>query len=544
MSFPDHFSKQSDQPGRIFVQVSSQVSLTVCGKDAFRQLQERILKWAFDPNRNLRGIPDGAWEGKSFEIDAENSERAAAIALEDPKYWAFRLSERLKDQNRVWTTEVGLAERAEGETVFGCRLLCSQRGNSEPSPRSIPSFVRGIAFTQDARLDGRQTSPEPWLVDQEDDVDEFVDFLRSPNRRHPVVAFAVPEDSGDLSQTGIEVRPFIRRTVGFVHSAVLSSNASYALTEKLGREFSVYRQAIRSYYPGFDPESDLSSDHPLASASKIREWESRSPDSFMDFLVQQTLRLTRPRDILEREHPPFQQVKLFAAERARIAANEAGQSDTELLALADEAVMAAKAEAQASLDLAVNADAEKEQALSELRQIKASYMALQARVEALQAQAASGVKPAVDVPSSLDQLDSWAATHLAGAVELHSRALRGAKNAEYEDTSLIYDALLLLRDFYVPMRRDGGTEKKSAFENKCKELGIEEQPTFSGDRAGEQGDTYFVRIGQRRILLDRHLKKGTSREPRYCFRLYFFWDETTSQVVVGWLPSHLATRAS
>ena len=50
--------------------------------------------------------------------------------------------------------------------------------------------------------------------------------------------------------------------------------------------------------------------------------------------------------------------------------------------------------------------------------------------------------------------------------------------------------------------------------------------------------------GGKRVELDRHLKKGTNREPRYCFRLYFFWDDTTSQVVVGWLPSHLSTRAS
>ncbi len=40
------------------------------------------------------------------------------------------------------------------------------------------------------------------------------------------------------------------------------------------------------------------------------------------------------------------------------------------------------------------------------------------------------------------------------------------------------------------------------------------------------------------------LKKGISREARYCFRLYFCYDEETQQVVVGWLPSHLDTRAT
>ena len=42
--------------------------------------------------------------------------------------------------------------------------------------------------------------------------------------------------------------------------------------------------------------------------------------------------------------------------------------------------------------------------------------------------------------------------------------------------------------------------------------------------------------------LDRHLKKGNSRNSRHCFRLYFFWDDEDEQVVVGWLTSHLDTR--
>ena len=534
--------RDPDHP--IQVQVSSQISLEVRASSIFRILQERILKWAFDPSRNLKGIPNGAWDGNSFEIDADDSERAAAIALEDPKYWAFRFSERLKDQNRIWTTEVGLAERSKDEVIFGCRLICAQRGNSEAAPRSIPTFLRGIAFTQNARLDGRLTSPRPWIVNDEDDVSNLISFLEAPRRKHPVVVFSVPEDSKDEDQTIISTNKFIRRTAGFVHTVVLTSKASYALTDIFGREFSVYRQAIRTYNPGFDPESDLSSEHPLATAARVNEWENANPDSFLNFLVQQALRLTRPRDALEQEHPSFQQIKRLSAERARSIAKADGQSDAKLLALADEEVKAARLETQASLELAINTDAEKEQALTELRQSKASYMALQSRVDALQAQISATKSQEADIPNSLNELAKWAEITLSGSVELHNRALRGAKKSEYEDISAIYQALLLLRDYYVPMRRQGGPELRQAFDKRCRELGIEEQPTFSGNRAGEQGDKYFVRIGQRRIELDRHLKKGNSHEPRYCFRLYFFWDDTMSQVVVGWLPSHLSTRAS
>ena len=73
-------------------------------------------------------------------------------------------------------------------------------------------------------------------------------------------------------------------------------------------------------------------------------------------------------------------------------------------------------------------------------------------------------------------------------------------------------------------------------------LHLSEEPTGSETRAGEQGDEYYVKYGGRRVFLDRHLKKGQAREPRHCFRLYFFWDDDSEQVVVGWLPSHLDSR--
>lgn len=41
------------------------------------------------------------------------------------------------------------------------------------------------------------------------------------------------------------------------------------------------------------------------------------------------------------------------------------------------------------------------------------------------------------------------------------------------------------------------------------------------------------------------LRGGSStKDNRYCLRIYFFWDDSRQKVVVGHLPSHLETRAS
>ena len=44
--------------------------------------------------------------------------------------------------------------------------------------------------------------------------------------------------------------------------------------------------------------------------------------------------------------------------------------------------------------------------------------------------------------------------------------------------------------------------------------------------------------GEKRTL-EWHLEKGGGRDERYFLRIYFFWDEESEQVVVGWIPSHL-----
>ena len=526
-----------DAERRIFVQVASQVGLLVRGDDIFRELQKRVLKWGFDPGRNLRNIPEGAWEGGSFEIDQDNSEQAEAVKLDQPRYWAFRLRERLKDSSRIWTTEVGIGEHSANEAVFGCRLICAQRGNAEPIPRSIPNFVRGIAFVHKAFLDARQTSPNPWIVDSDADVDEFVAFLQAPHRHHPIVAFSLPEGSGSPEETAVPVYPFLRRTVGFVHSVVITSDAAYAITNRLGREFSVYRQAVRTYNPGFDPSTHLPTDHPLATAARIADWGDNPGSSFTDFLVEQTLRITRPRDVLERDQPSFLHVKRIGAQQARETASTTGQSDSELLRLAENEVSAVKQEAEASLELALNADAERQQAVSELRQIKASYMALQARLDSVLA-----AQPAADmaIPSSVDNIENWVRAHLSGEVELHPRALKAVLNSDFENTELIYNALLMMRDLYVPMRRIGGIERKNACEHRLAELGLENTPCFTQEnKAKNFGGAYYVRYQESSRELDWHLKGSNSRNGRLGFRMYYFWDSETARVVVGYLPGHL-----
>ena len=94
------------------------------------------------------------------------------------------------------------------------------------------------------------------------------------------------------------------------------------------------------------------------------------------------------------------------------------------------------------------------------------------------------------------------------------------------------------------MRRTGGEELSAAYSHALRDLGLEDERSISESRLDEQGDDYVIQYNGEKRELERHLRKGNSREPRHCFRLYFFWDTEGEQVVVGWLTSHLETRQS
>lgn len=84
------------------------------------------------------------------------------------------------------------------------------------------------------------------------------------------------------------------------------------------------------------------------------------------------------------------------------------------------------------------------------------------------------------------------------------------------------------------------------FVDSCKAIdsGLEERGAITNVAAGMQSDEYYVQYQGKKRKLERHLAKGNSKDPRYCLRIYFFWDDQDQVVVIGDLPHHLDTVAT
>jgi hypothetical protein len=527
--------------------ISQVIVQLAAGEATFTAARNAVLRWM--DNRAGRKLPKIAWDGETFELEDVGAQRTAAVSITKPHYWAARLDDA--DRNvpqRVWTTEIGIGQQEGGAVLFGCRLLCVTRGEDVVFDRSVPGFVRQIVENQEAKLDGYPIAFKPGVAQSEADVDDLVSLLFDARRQSVVIVFALPDNETDISKTAVSAEEVAAKTIGTAHVVILTGPASFSLSDRVGKEFSVFRQAIRTYKPSFNPDQDEPFRHPLALPRRIATWPDGGGAGYQKFLIDRILAASVSTRDFEQRLPPFVAVRRTAAELRISTAREAGSSDAELLKLAEEEIgklrKALDEERETHAGLWNVAEEERDQALAEAQQAREANRHLRFRIEQQEQQikAKGGKAVVAPIPNSLTNFADWCAANLSGSVEIHNRAFQGVNKSEYEDVSLIYKSLLVLRDHYVPMRREGGLERKRAYGKACHDLGLEEVPTFAGPRAGEEGDTYFVRYAGRRIELDRHLKKGNSREPRWCFRLYFFWDNDEQQVVVGWMPSHLDTR--
>jgi hypothetical protein len=332
--------------------------------------------------------------------------------------------------------------------------------------------------------------------------------------------------------------------------AVLPRATSFHWTNRVGKTWSAFGGAVRTYRPGLDFEEDMPVEHPLALPESIVFWRhnnSSGEHAFTSFLIDQAYRDTATRRVDWGNLMFFADAATRQAEIARQEATEDANwkplYEDEIIALQKKAKQA-EDERDESLDLADNAERTRDYYLAENDRLRWQIDALQAR---LQEKSGEAVDAGIRYPADYGELARWVEDNLAGRLILHARALRGIKGAEFEDLQLVCDCMLLLANEYRQMRLGHGGAKNK-FDERLAELGLRSSGSISLSSAGEFGDTYFVKYPPHKStnqFLELHLRNNANtRDTKRCLAVYYFWDSETRQVVVGWLPSHLEIRAS
>ena len=536
-----------------------QVTADLAGEDKGAAVAEARLQALRCIQKRTDRLPEQAWEHDDFTLD-HPAASAAAVTLRrgEVDYWIGRLSYIDNDvAGRVWTTEITAAhDPKRARARFGLRLTVATRELVPNFQPAVPGIVRQVVEAPGLLRHGRRVSDTPWVISSEDEVDELISLIEDERRRRPICVISLDEDEADSNKAVIDPGRLARRIVGLAHVVVLPGLYSYVLTDQVGKRFSVFKGAVRTYRPGCDLITDNPFNHPLAMKEAIVDWGYRGSVEFLELLVQRAASESLSRTDVEVILPSFSRVRQEATRLQREVLQERVQSaegssgiDSEIVELLEVEISDLtndigdwEALAQSEQTAHGEEAARREEAETENHWLRERVRQLEAETEQITGTSAGDQVP---IPENLNQLREWSGRHIAGRIVVTGKAARAAKNSPFNDVKLAYRAVLLLANEYRHMRVEATVEKRQAFKRKCVELGLENARTGDETRLREKGDEFLVQWGKGKQLLTWHLKNGgNTRNPTRCFRLYYFWDDESQQVVIGSMPGHLQTRAT
>lgn len=163
-----------------------------------------------------------------------------------------------------------------------------------------------------------------------------------------------------------------------------------------------------------------------------------------------------------------------------------------------------------------------------------------ARVQILQAALEAqhrGSGAAEAKPETLDDLVDWAETSLGSHVVVLPKALKETRKTRNVNVPRLHEALVFLRDVYVPMRC--GAIGLDSYQQALREARFDETPCFANTASANAFDGYWITWKGERRLLDRHLKWGIGTQMETMLRVYFHFDAESGTVIVGHMPTHL-----
>jgi hypothetical protein len=363
-------------------------------------------------------VPPEAWEGASFDCGVAGN-RIECVAIPNDGAWALRLThpdmphgDTPAVPGRHWTTDLAL-RRGESGIAFGVRVYCTSQAYSDAEialtrPKVVRFFGESFGLAHARPLDGRV-----WYLNSEGDLDAFRNWLADPKRFLPVYLLTEADQrrlSVNVSRYMLDEVWLAKMAQGLAHVAVLPRNTSFGWTDRVGKTWSAFGGAVRTYRPGLDFEEDLPTEHPLAMPESILFWrrdDLSGERAFTSFLIDQAYRDTATRRV------DWGNLLFFAdavTRHAEVARQEASEDadwrslyEDEISALQNK-VKQAEAERGEFVELADNAERTRDYYLTENDRLRWQIDTLRTR---LQEKSGESVDAGVEYPADYGELAGW-----------------------------------------------------------------------------------------------------------------------------------------
>ena len=120
---------------------------------------------------------------------------------------------------------------------------------------------------------------------------------------------------------------------------------------------------------------------------------------------------------------------------------------------------------------------------------------------------------------------------------------RSDKAPRFRDAQSVWDALAWLATDYYKSRCGQASEIDLDYSLR-EACGWWYKPNQSDTAMNKYRDYYTTKVNGKTYLLDKHIGKGSSKDPRYTIRIGFAWDKERQVVVIGYIGQHQKTDAT
>ncbi|CCQ91126.1 hypothetical protein NITGR_590002 [Nitrospina gracilis 3/211] len=245
-----------------------------------------------------QSIDGTAKNGDSFKIEVPG-QQVECLSVPELNLWALRFDHPdapFKDKpavpGRTWHTDISLIKKKES-IGLGIKVTCaSLEYSKENISFTRPKIVRDIARELGLR-EANKITESPWKLKDESDLLSFKSFLENKKRSLPVIVLSQP----DRTQPNVtKVREFVldadylaRQALGLAHVVLMPWEIGYKWTGIVGKPWSVYLGAVKTYFPNLDFNEDPPYFHPRRKLEEILFWRHNgdiAEKAFTEFLIE------------------------------------------------------------------------------------------------------------------------------------------------------------------------------------------------------------------------------------------------------------------
>jgi hypothetical protein len=512
------------------------------------------------PNREewnaLWAVPDGRYRASAttqLRWGVMEGRRALEFTFPDRdvprRQWKFNFSFCYSGKRGV---QVNLVARVEDT---------APRGGLLPVPLAQPGIIRDLIATVGLGSKEPTRRAETLSLGR---LQDLIGLIRDPARQHALVIMSPRQGSSSftIDPTGLQVT-----LAGLAQVRVLpDAKTCWDCSSVLGNTWNSYNGSIRLLLPVREGcrEEDGVPTH-LFLPWEIDEMARRRVDpaerllSLIGAEVNRRIALeTLTPEVLlvERHREMISRLKAELAggpDHARIAAAERSLEDwrkregqlEELMRLFEEdnrRLQDSQREAEAALARR-EAELTKSREVNEALELECSSMRNQFRAFSPPPMVAesSPAKPEVKV-RKLTELGDLVALHFSGRLVLSKRAQRSLEDCPYHAPQDAWEIFELLATTYWDAFQNGlsaNTEVGTKdLRHAASTIGWEYAPHMAAGTTQLYAG-YEMRYKDRQANMNRHLKRGKSRNPRFSMRVHFEYDPDDKVIVVHHAGRHL-----